>query len=133
MKYLSKVIVASTLAVFVSGCAIPEQSDSGMPAWINNPGNGVVGSAGFNVNGKVAQEEAAVLRARTAYANGLGVSIISGQRATTEVKNDRASFVANGETIQTTNQKDVQVVIKARWHDVTNDTLWVWMVPTNSK
>lgn len=130
MSYLSKGVVGIFLALLLPACVTPERGINARPAWIDNPGNGVSASAGFHVGGRVAQEELAVLRGRTAYAKGMGVNIQSQQVSTTQVTNERVSTSAVQQTYEDTNQKDIKVVVKEKWRDIDNDTLWVWLVPT---
>jgi hypothetical protein len=133
MRFILKGGAGLFFALLMSACVTPEKVANSRPAWIDNPGNGVSASAGFHVGGRVAQEELAVLRGRTAYAKGMGVNIQSQQVSTTQVTNDHVSTSGVQQTYEDTNQKDVKVVIKEKWRDVDNDTLWVWLVPTNSQ
>lgn len=124
---------AAILASFVlSGCLVSSSpKESGRPAWIDNPGNGVSASAGFHVRGKVAQEEMAILRARQEYAKRFGVTIQAEQSTSTSVANGRANTVGSGVVHEGTNQTDVRGMVKEKWRDVDNDVLWVWLVPSN--
>lgn len=128
MKQLLKLVFILQLLSVLSACVTVPDTD-GRPAWIDNPGNGVSASAGFHVGGRVAQEELAVLRGRTAYAKGMGVSIQSEQISSTVATNTNFSSVARQDTREDTRQVDVKVVIKEKWHDRVNDVLWVWLVP----
>lgn len=132
MKQFLKRILFLHIFTLLSACVTVEEK-GGRPAWIDNPGNGVSASAGFHVGGRVAQEDLAVLRGRTAYAKGMGVSIESAQISSTVVTNTNFSSVARQDTREDTKQVDVKVVIKEKWHDRVNDVLWVWLVPPTNK
>jgi len=123
----------AVLASFVlSGClASLSPKESGKPAWIDNPGNGVSASAAMHVRGKAAQEELAILRARQEYAKRFGVNIQAAQSTSTSVANGRANTVGSGVVLEDTNQTDVRGMVKEKWRDVDNDVLWVWLVPSN--
>lgn len=112
------------------GQSTQEQPDPRVrPDWIDNPGNGVSASAGWNPNGRAAQEELAISRARTEYAKRFGVSIMAVQQTSTTVANDRASTTAGSVAREETNQTGVKAMVKAKWRDEVNDVLWVWLVP----
>lgn len=120
------------VSLALSGCLVSSSpKESGRPAWIDNPGNGVSASAGFHVRGKVAQEEMAILRARQEYAKRFGVTIQAEQSTSTSVANGRANTVGSGVVHEGTNQTDVRGMVKEKWRDVDNDVLWVWLVPSN--
>lgn len=116
-------------ALLLSACVTNPSVNNGRPAWIENPGNGVSASAGMNVYGRVAQEEAAISRARVEYAKRFGVSIEAGQIYATTVANNRASTVGSSVSHEETKQSDVKAVVKAKWRDDEADVLWVWLVP----
>jgi hypothetical protein len=132
MKQILKAVLLLQLLAVLTACVTPENT-GGRPAWIDNPGNGVSASAGFHVGGRVAQEELAVLRGRTAYAKGMGVSIQSEQISSMLATNSNFSSVSRQDTREDTKQVDVKVVIKEKWHDRVNDVLWVWLVPPTDK
>ena len=132
MKRLLRSVLLLPFFYLLTACVTSENT-GGRPAWIDNPGNGVSASAGFHVGGRVAQEELAVLRGRTAYAKGMGVSIESEQISSTLVTQTNFSSVAKQDTREDTKQVDVKVVIKEKWHDRVNDVLWVWLVPPTDK
>lgn len=124
--------VAMLAPILLSGClAFLSSKQSGRPAWIDNPGNGVSASAAMHVKGKAAQEELAILRARQEYAKRFGVTIQAEQSTSTTVANGRANTVGAGVVLEGTNQTDVRGMIKEKWRDVDNDVLWVWLVPSN--
>lgn len=120
------------LLTLLSACAAPVKPDGNeRPAWIDNPGNGVSASAGIHIRGKVAQEELAVMRAREEYAKRFGVSIRSVQTMATTVNNGRASTVGSQMAREDSQQVDVKAMVKAKWRDPANDSLWVWLVPSD--
>lgn len=117
----------------LAGCNLmPKKApaEPSRPAWIENPGNGVSSSAAWNPRGRAAQEEMAVARARTEYAKRFGVEVSSVLEASTTVFGSSSSSSGSSALKETVNQKDVKAEIKAKWHDVANDTIWVWLVPS---
>jgi maltodextrin utilization protein YvdJ len=126
MKWSTGCICGIAIAVLLSGCASTPQR----PAWIDNPSPGVSSSAGMNVNGRVAQEETAISRARTEFAKRFGVTIDAGQIMQTSFSNDHSSTVGKSVSMEQTNQTDVKAMVKAKWYDENTDTVYVWIVPT---
>lgn len=118
-------------ALILSACASVVPVNSERPAWIDNPGNGVSASAGMHVRGRVAQEELAIFRAREEYAKRYGVTIQSAQNISTTVSNGRSSTVGAQVANENTNQSNVKAVVKAKWLDLENDVLWIWLVPSD--
>ena len=100
------------------------------PAWIDNPGNGVSTSAGWNPRGRAAQEEMAIARARTEYAKRFGVEVSGVTEQSTTVFGSSSSSMGSTELRETVNQKDVRAEVKAKWHDPVTETLWIWLVPS---
>ena len=114
------------LAILIAGCATTPQR----PAWIDNPSPGVSESAGMNVNGRVAQEELAISRARTEFAKRFGVTIDAGQIMQTSFTNDHENTVGKSISLEQTNQTEVKAMVKAKWYDENADVVYVWLVPT---
>ena len=113
----------------VSCASLSGGANSTRPQWINNPGNGVSASAGTNVNGKHAQEELAIARARQEFARRYGVRVVSDQNMAMNVVNNRSSVTANQTASESLDVDNVRAQVKSKWYDDTNDTLWVWLVP----
>ena len=132
MNRLHYILLATLISLLLSACvANVKEVDTGRPAWIDNPGNGVSASAGMHVRGRVAQEELAILRAREEYAKRFGVNIQSVQTLSTTVANSRASTVGTQSAHEDSNQVNVKAVVKAKWRDPDSDVLWVWLVPSD--
>lgn len=134
MKTILNASMVILVMLFISGCANTPSNTSAAnakPDWIDNPGNGVSASAGFNAVSRVAQEELAISRARTEYANRFGVSVESIQITHTEVVNDHAHTESTHDTKIVTDQKDVKARVKQKWRDPVNDYLWVWLVQSD--
>jgi hypothetical protein len=136
MKKILNASAATLAALLLSGCISlepppPPPATNAKPAWIDNPGNGVSESAGFNVMGSAAQEELAISRARAEFANRFGVDVESVQLTQTTVHNDQASTDSQHNTQIVTSQKDVKARVKEKWRDPVNNILWVWLVPSD--
>ena len=101
------------------------------PDWINNPGNGAVGSAGTHVQGRYYQEELAIARARERLAARYGVEISSIQTIKQRIVNDRAYVTSDKEVLQQVNKTVVKAQVRETWHDKTRDEIWVWVYPIN--
>ena len=124
--------VTVLLLTLLSACAAPVKPvGNERPAWIDNPGNGVSASAGIHIRGPVAQEELATARARGEFAKRFGVSISSAQTLSTTVANGRSNTVGAQVSREDSRQADVRAMVKAKWRDPANDTLWVWLVPSD--
>jgi hypothetical protein len=126
MKYSSGFIGGMAMTVLLFGCASTPQR----PSWIDNPSPGVSGSATMNVNGRFAQEEMAISRARTEFARRLGVDITSGQIINTTFSNNQESTHGNSVSKELLDQKGVMAEVKAKWYDENADVVYVWLVPT---
>jgi hypothetical protein len=122
-------------AILLSGCnALQKKSAApqvpARPVWIENPGNGVSASAGWNPRGRAAQEEMAIARARNEYAKRFGVEVAGVLEQSTTVFGSSSSSSGSTELKETVNQKDVRAEVKAKWLDPSSDTIWVWLVPS---
>ena len=120
------------LTLLLAACAAPvKQTGNERPAWIDNPGNGVSASSGIHIRGRVAQEELAIARAREEFAKRFGVSISSAQLLATTVANGRSNTVGAQVSREESRQVDIKAMVKAKWTDPANETLWVWLVPSD--
>lgn len=108
------------------GCAGARVQD-GAPAWIMNPGNGVVASCGFNIKGRYAQEECALQRARERLAAQQGVEISSVSYLSERVHNDASSVSLNKETVEKVSGVTVKARIRDTWYDAQRDEYYVWL------
>ncbi len=60
----------------LAGCVtVGKKETSSRPTWISEPGDGVSAAAGEHINGRVAQEELAIARARDELARRMGVRV----------------------------------------------------------
>jgi hypothetical protein len=123
------------LVLLLSGCfaakAPPVAESGGMPAWIENPGNGAVGSAMTHVRGRQAQEELAIARANERLAARLGITISSEQQIKESVANDRMAVTSQKVTRQEISSNRIASHVKAIWLDTKSDTLYAWVVPVD--
>ncbi|TNF36005.1 MAG: hypothetical protein EP315_04825 [Gammaproteobacteria bacterium] len=101
------------------------------PDWINNPGDGAVGSAGMHVQGRYYQEELAIARARERLAARYGVEISSIQTIKERIVNDHAYVTSDKEVLQQFKNTVVKAQVRETWHDRARDEVWVWMYPIN--
>lgn len=99
------------------------------PAWINNPGEGAVGSAVTHVRGRHAQEELAITRARERLAARFGVEVGSVQTITERVINDRSYVTSNKLIDQSVKKREVKAHVRETWYDHAQDVIWVWVYP----
>jgi hypothetical protein len=115
----------------LSGClGTTKPKVQGRPAWIDNPGDGASASAGMHVMGRNAQEELALSRAREELAKRQGVTIGSEHEVQQVTENDRSSTIASKTIREEVKDREVKAVLKSKWLDPANGTLWVWVVPS---
>jgi hypothetical protein len=124
----------SLLALSLGGCiaAKPPQSvdaTGGPPAWIENPGEGAVGSSATHVRGRQAQEELAIARANERLAARLGITVSSVHNINETVANDRLAVTSQRTSRQEMSGNRIYTHVKAIWHDRDRDTLYAWVVP----
>ena len=126
---MKKFLVLLGLGLLLSACA-GEQIKQARPAWIDNPGAGASASCTTHVRGRHFQEELAVTRAREQLAARYGVKVKMTQNVKEVIINDSASVTSVKNTEQKIdNGETVYARVKEKWHDVTRDELWVWLVP----
>ena len=118
------VLLSSMLAACVSFNSEPER-----PAWIDNPGEGAVGSCTTHAYGRYAQEQLAISRARERLAERYGVEISAVQTTSETVKNDRAYVTSDRQVFQQVRNQTVRAHVRAMWHDKVRDEIWVWVYP----
>jgi hypothetical protein len=99
------------------------------PAWIEEPADGAVGSAGTHVRGRHYQEELAITRARERLAARYGVTLSSVSTITEKVKNDALYVSSDHEIRQAVTAREVKAQVRAVWYDRATDTVWVWLYP----
>jgi hypothetical protein len=99
------------------------------PFWIDNPGDGSVGSSPLHVRGRHAQEELAISRARTRLASRLGVEVTSINEIQESVINNNSYITAQRNTVEKIENKIVKATVRAVWHDRVRDIFYAWVYP----
>lgn len=123
-------VIALLLMMSLSGCqSVPDKSAEPPPAWIENPGDGAVGSSTTHIKGRHYQEELAISRARERLAARHGVTISSVSNIEEKVRNDTLFVKSDHEIRQFVPGTEVKATVRAFWHDQVSDTLWVWLYP----
>jgi hypothetical protein len=113
-------------ALLLGGCA-GQPRNGGAPDWIMNPGSGVVASCGFNIKGRYAQEQCALMRARERLAAQQGVEISSVSYLSERMRNDASSVSLNKETLEKVSGVTVKARIRDTWYDAQRDEYYVWL------
>jgi len=122
-------ITALTLTACVSNAPKPNPTAVMRPAWIFQPEEGVSASAAFHVQGRQAQEELAISRAREEFAKRYGVKISSDHTLLQVVTNDRPISISQKDIREEVRNNEVKARVKAKWIDPESGHLWVWLVP----
>lgn len=112
---------------FLFACA--SQPVSKMPHWINEPGDGTVGSSLTHAKGRYYQEDLAISRARERLAARYGVEVSSVQTIKEKVVNDTSFVTSEKEILQRVNKTTVKAQVRETWHDKQRDEIWVWVYP----
>ena len=129
MRQYSIIIFLFVTAYLLSACQ--DNTTRARPVWINEPGDGAVGSASMHVKGRYYQEELAIARARARLAARYGVEVTSVQTIREKVVNDRAYVSSEKNTFQQVNRTTVKAHVREIWHDKSRDEMWVWVYPLN--
>lgn len=116
------------LVLMLIGCSQPRPQVE-LPAWINDPQDGAVGSAVTHVRGRHAQEELAITRARERLASRYGVEVSSVQAITEKVINDRAYVTSDKRIDQTMKRTEIKAHVRETFYDSIKDVVWVWVYP----
>ena len=124
-------ILTITLTLLITACRSEPLKPLAQPDWINNPGQGAVGSSTTHVRGRHYQEDLAISRAREKLAAQLGVQISSIQTIKERVVNDKSYVTSDKQIDQSIKNKEVKAYVRATWHDTRSDELWVWVYPVN--
>jgi hypothetical protein len=111
----------------LTACSTHTKPDQ--PSWIDNPGDGAVGSSTMHVKGRYYQEELAIARARERLAARYGVEISSIQTIHEKVVNDHAYVTSDKQVLQEISNQTVKAHVRAIWHDKARDEIWVWVYP----
>lgn len=120
--------IAGFIALLLTACAGPG-AGSGRPSWIDDPGDGAVGSCPTHAKGRYYQEELAISRARERLAARYGVEISSVQTISERVSNDRAYVTSDKQVLQQIRNQTVKARVRAIWRDELRDEVWVWVYP----
>lgn len=127
-----KKITLLALALIFSACGTNNNLQSERPAWIDNPGKGVSASSTTHIRGRHYQEDLAISRAREELSARYGVTVTMTQKTRESVVNDSTNVSSVKNTEQKIDHgKSVKAEVKAKWHDVVRDELWVWLLPIN--
>lgn len=126
MRIFAIMLLCSCLLTACSNNTKPD-----MPTWINNPGDGAVGSSTTHVKGRYYQEELAIARARERLAARYGVEISSIQTINERVVNEHAYVTSNKDVLQQINNQTVKAHVRAIWHDKARDEIWAWVYPVS--
>jgi hypothetical protein len=125
MEYTMSSLTLIVLSLMLLACS----SVPAMPDWINNPGDGEVGSSVTHVKGKYFQEELAIARARERLAARYGVAVSSVQTIRETVVNDTAYVTSDKQINQAVKTQTVKARLRDKWYDAAHDVIYVWMYP----
>jgi len=121
---ISVLVLLVMLTACGSGETLPDEPD-----WIENPGEGTVGSAVTHVKGRYYQEDLAIARARERLAARYGVEVSSVQTVKEKVSNDRAYVTSEKQIDQSVKRTTVKAQVRETWYDRAHDVIWVWLYP----
>jgi hypothetical protein len=114
----------------LAGCvSTGKKETSSRPAWITEPGEGASAAAGEHINGRVAQEELAIARARDELARRMGVRVSNVMSSELAVAGQSAVSSALSQSTQQVTGAEVKAAVRAKWLDTSSGLLWVWVVP----
>jgi hypothetical protein len=132
MKKLA-LFISSCVIVFLVGCqsqpVVQQPAPPLIPAWIDNPGNGVVGSSVIHVKGRHFQEQLAISRARQQLAARQGVDVEYVQVSTETVTNDQASSKVKRVGSEEVSTKTVKAKVVEKWTNPRTREIFVLVVP----
>ena len=124
-----KKIVIGLLCMLAMACQSGNSRDTAVPGWVQNPGDGAVGSAVTHVKGLHFQEELAIARARERLAGRYGVEVSSVQTIREQVVNENAYVTSDKVSEQVIKNNTVKAHVRATWHDKNKDVIWAWVYP----
>jgi hypothetical protein len=114
----------------LAGCVtVGKKETSSRPIWISEPGDGVSAAAGEHINGRVAQEELAIARARDELARRMGVRVSNVMNSELTLAGQTAVSSAQSQSTQQVTGAEVKAAVRAKWLDTHSGLLWVWLVP----
>ncbi len=128
-----RTLFSGLLLLFIlSGCqdtTRPETRLDARPDWIDNPGEGAVASAATHADGRHAQEELAISRARTRLAARYGVSLENVLTMREKAENDSYTVRSESHTRQVISHRELKTHVRAIWRDPVRDVIWAWVYP----
>lgn len=130
-KQSSFSLMITILASLLVACQSDMPAAEDPPEWVNNPLDGAVGSAVTHINGRHAQEELAISRARERLAARYGVELSSMQTINEKVVNDRAYVSSDKQIKQALSKREVKAHVRELWYDKAHDVVWAWVYPVN--
>lgn len=126
--FMRSFVIILLSSVLLAAC-FGNNTKSDIPGWIDNPGDGAVGSSTTHIRGRHYQEELAIARARERLAARYGVEISSVQTIHERVVNDQAYVTSDKQVLQQISNQTVKTHVRAIWHDRVKDEMWVWVYP----
>lgn len=124
ISIINGLMLVLLLTACKSGDSLPDE-----PAWINNPGDGAIGSAVTHVKGRYHQEDLAIARARERLAARYGVEVSSVHTVKERVTNDHAYVTSVKQIDQSVKKTTVKAQVRETWYDKAHDVVWVWLYP----
>lgn len=118
------------IILFISSCTTTEANPP--PAWIEEPGAGVVGHSRMNIKGRAHQILVATARARDELAARQGVIINSEQTLAEKVKNNSANTSLTRNSQQEIKSKTVMAKVIDEWCHPKTHECWVWLMPNSA-
>jgi hypothetical protein len=123
------VLFCASPAVLAGCVSMGKKAASNRPAWISEPGEGASAAAGEHINGRVAQEELAISRARDELARRMGVRVSNVMSSEMVTAGQTALTSGSSQSTQTVTGAEVRAAVRAKWLDPDSGLLWVWVVP----
>jgi hypothetical protein len=124
------VLAWAVASIGLAGCVtVGKKETSSRPTWISEPGDGVSAAAGEHINGRVAQEELAIARARDELARRMGVRVSNVMNSQLTLVGQTAVSSAQSQSTQQVTGAEVKAAVRAKWFDANSGLLWVWLVP----
>ena len=130
MQSFYKIFLFSIFFILLNECG--ESNIKPMPAWIDEPEKGAVGSCTTHIRGRHYQEELAISRARERLAARYGVEVTSVQTINEKVVNNRSYITSDKEILQHVNKTTVRAHVREIWHDKKRDEVWAWVYPISN-
>lgn len=129
MKLGTVLLISCFLGACMSSIQNMTQGNgNSLPNWVNNPGDGVVGSCGMHVKGRSFQEECARQRAREQLAARNGVSISSVTMMEESVTNATGRVKYDKQTVAEVEKTTVKAKVTKQHYDPVRDQFYVLMV-----